>query len=262
MMYYLFEDNRDDALSKLFMAAYPEDVRNKFIYVGGSSKLFGKADELLNLGETVAVYMDMPPGNTDIRKIYEKLLKLSRKPENVGRMFLFPIICAEFYFIKSLMGSGHIIENDDVSICVNKLDFTKSSIYNDPVKSKRCTGFEPYCKLILLNYVDDCIKHSRNVDGSNARYGKYYEEPCLCSIPMCKCNKSISLIHKSIKLLMQYDCVPSGSVAKEKVSFDLEAVNKIRLKLVDAYNKFSDYYSSNNVHMKRNPNIKYRHIKA
>ena len=42
MIYYIFEDKRDDILTSLFREAYSKDVSDNFIYTNGNTNIYDK----------------------------------------------------------------------------------------------------------------------------------------------------------------------------------------------------------------------------
>lgn len=247
-MKYLFEDKHDDLLSILFRASYPNEVIDNFIYCNGNGEVIDTTNRILaNSEEMVACYLDAVPGNFHIRNIYKELRRISIK--NNYRVIVFPIICSEYYFIKSLIDYTNYFDtaNKDIKICINKGNFTESDIYRDPIKGKICRNFEKFCKIILMNATMDCIKHSRGEDGSNKQYGSYYSKDCLCSLNSIKC-KEMSLAEKSANLLSEYYCVPAGSIMTIKNMLNTVDMWKVHRKLVDEFNSFSDSYVLANVY--------------
>lgn len=232
-MIYIFEDNENADISVLFKEAYREYNRNlKFIYVMGNGRLYSEAKKQLELcnNEEVAVYMDMIPCNPDCAKIFRELSKLSRK--NNYRVIIMPIVCAEYYMIKSLEDKDFI--NDEHIKCINKEQHFKSDLLkNDNYAAKYCKNFEKYCKYILkFTSKRDCIK-PMNVDKKIR--GEYYRQDCLCSKPDNEC-KSLSLINKSLALLSQYQYVPALT---GRVTSDAWEIHR---KLVEEYNNFVTKY--------------------
>ena len=258
-MIYLFEDDKDELLSKLFLASYRDEALDRIKYCCGNAKLLDEAIGILrNTTENVACYLDSVPGNKQIIQIYKDLAQLSK--DNSYRVIVFPIVCSEYYFIKSLCNNTKYMEfNKDVSICINKGDFTKSDVFNDPVKGKICKNFEKYCKVILLNYVRDCINISRGYPIENEKYGAYYTEDCICKFGDSACRR-VTLIEKSIQLLSEYDCVPSGSIKSVKTPISNDGVWDIHRKLVDEFNSFNTFYK-NNVKMKNAQYAMMKYIK-
>ena len=242
-MLYLFEDDSRDILSKLYMEAYPEKMRRNFIYVRGNGELYKTAKNYLQYSD-IAVFIDMVPDNDTCREIYIDLVGLSKDKNIKNRLLIFPIVCSEFYMIKSLYKYTQYIDKHhaDVNICLNKGDYRKSSIYIH--KGKPCKSFEKYCKAVLIRHVTDCVKHtSRFDDGTtNEKYGLYYCEDCLCDKSSDTCEVK-GLKKKAIELLSVYDIVPSNSLAINKTCIDNDIIN-IHRKLVDDYNAMLAKYEA------------------
>lgn len=177
-MFYIFEDNEMDLLSRLFRASYSNETCNKFVYTSGVGTILRKINTYLDIDD-VAVFMDMLPDNVNCSYIYKRLRTISKTSKH--RLIIFPIVCSEYYMIKYLYDyTKYISSHKDVDICLNKGDYRKSSVY--AYKGKVCKNFESYCKVILRKYTINCIKHTRLVgDTENSMYGLYYTNDCKCS---------------------------------------------------------------------------------
>lgn len=66
--------------------------------------------------------------------------------------------------------------------------------------------------------------------------GKFY----ICDYDCMKCLNTYTLIEKSLRLLMEYPCVPSGSCGNEKNNLDLDKIKDIHKELITEFNRFSD----------------------
>lgn len=241
-MKYIFEDKADDVLSILFSNAYTQKAKNNFVYAGGNSEAVSAALSLVQ-NEDVSVYLDMIPGNTECARLY-KILSREVQLGLTHKLYVFPIVCSEFYFIKYLAGFTDVFKSfDNVNICLNKGDYRKSMLYANG--NKACKNFEKFCKYIIIHDVPDCIRHSRRLDNTynNGVYGKFCTEDCNCSNCSLSCF-GLSSIQKSLSLLMQYDAVPSGSLGVNKYGIIHSEVVKIHNKLVDEYTAFLNSYIS------------------
>lgn len=242
-MIYLFEDKKDDILSKLFRAGYTNT--SNFIYANGNSKLEKTACNILQTtSENVGIFIDMIPGNDSIHKIYYSLKRLGNKYPN--RVIILPLVCSEYYFIRSILDTNIIRLNRDVTLCTSRGLYFGADALNDPRSKVFCKNFEKFCKLILMRYVDDCVRHSTiKEDGSaNSLYGYYYTNNCHCNKSKTCC-KSISLEDKSFKFLSEFPCIPVGSNSKCKVNVSDQEMIQLRLKLINDYNKMVDLYKGN-----------------
>lgn len=71
MIHYVFEDEPDDILSKLFCKSYrAKFVENNFHYTCGNGNILKVVKNLLNNKDNkVAVFIDMIPGNKSCARI-------------------------------------------------------------------------------------------------------------------------------------------------------------------------------------------------
>lgn len=161
-MIFVFENKKDDLLSVLFRASYSNC---SFIYANGCGNLESCVeDNLSKSDDSILVFLDTIPDNKNTVNIYKNLRRLSRK--NDFRIVVMPIVCAEYYFIRSLRRE-YFIDDTGVDICINKMFWKNSALVSDSDR-KFVKNFEKYCKLILFKSVKDCIKHTRYEDNSNS----------------------------------------------------------------------------------------------
>lgn len=243
MVYYIFEDKRDDILTRLFREAYSKDVSDNFIYTNGNTNIYDKVLNLIQADSDsiVAIYMDVIPGNKECVKDYNRLMALIRA--NRHRAVLFPIVCLEWYMIEALCRYSKYIDiNNDVEIARSKGDYRQSKIYAQ--SNGKCRNFEKYCKFILKNYVKDCINTSKGPNGceSNKHHSLHYTENCKCSMHMDDCTEK-SLLRKSLELLSIFDCIPANVNYSIKESVSLIEAQQISDKLADEFNRWSDEYA-------------------
>lgn len=243
MIYYIFEDKRDDILTSLFREAYSKDVSDNFIYTNGNTNIYDKVLGLLRTDSecTVAVYMDVIPGNKECIKDYNRLMALIRN--NRHRAVLFPIVCLEWYMIEALCRYSKYIDiNNDVEIARSKGDYRQSKIYAQ--SNGKCKNFEKYCKFILKNYVKDCINTSKGPDGceSNKHHSLYYTKNCKCHMHMDDCTEK-PLLRKSLELLSIFDCIPANVNYSTKEPVSLMEAQHISDRLADEFNRWSDEYA-------------------
>lgn len=218
-MKVIFEDSKHKGTSKLFRYAYKND--DMFIYTDGNSSLIDKVTSLASSGETIAVYIDTVPGNKYIKKTYRRLRSLAINHKNI---FVFPIVCSEYYIVKAF-GDSNIA---DVNTCINKGNIFKTDSYIN--NTWTCRNFEKYCKFIMNNYMRSCFKDN------GKDIGKFY----ICSCDCIDCMNTFTLIEKSLRLLMEYPCVPSGSCGANKNTIADAELKNIHKRLVAEFNSFSD----------------------
>lgn len=125
-MIHVYEDNPDTLLSKLFLSAYPEEEQDKIQYSEGATKLISVAWKILqeNPSARVALYVDISPDNINTLHTYNRLATYAQG--YVGRLFVFPVLSAEYYFLKSV--SGLLEDTDDLRRCLMVLPWLDSSL--------------------------------------------------------------------------------------------------------------------------------------
>lgn len=253
-MIYIFEDHPNADISILFKSGYSTEIADKFIYSKGNGNLVNKAeDKLVNTTEQIVVFMDVIPGSKDCRTIYQRLCKLSK--DNSNRVIVLPIICAEYYMIKSIKNDNLFEDTQERDNCAQKQPHLLSQFMKDADKKRFCKNFEKYCKCILKYHVrKSCIKPYNTETNVN---GEYYRVDCICSDADDMCRQE-TLLQKAIDLLAEYPCIPKGSKAQNlKALSDKDAWDMHR-KLVDEHNAFSDKYKA----IDTNACNKYKHIKC
>lgn len=153
-MRYIFEDKKEDLISRFYRSAFREDFsENYFIYAGGAGNLEDKMMDTIQKykKEDILIFMDMPPGNREVRKIYIQLKALIKKEGYP--VLIIPIVCAEYYLINSLVELGVVPKNTNIKICTEIDLFKKSTLYENENERKRFNNFERYCKFILIKGV-------------------------------------------------------------------------------------------------------------
>ena len=251
MIHYIFEDEQDDILSILFRYSYDaEYCKRYFHYSRGNGNIIRMAESILNnnLGDKVAIFIDMIPGNESCSDLYKMLTRFTKRHLGEDRVLVFPVVCSEYYFIRSLAMYTNLLErNNDIEIALNKGNYTKSNIYLNSFNAKngknKCKNFEKFCKFILLNYLYNCARHSRGHGESiNEQYGLYYTKDCSCSD--CKYNcLGNSLETKSKQLLSMWDCIPGNSI-HDGIHISWQEAKLVINKLVDDYNSMCKKYDS------------------
>ena len=118
-MLFVFEDNKSKALSKLYCLGYPESVSKNFIFAGGSGNLEKKIRNNIDNTDFMIVFIDIVPDNElAISKFYD-LIELETK-EFFGKLFILPIVCAEYYFIKSVSSCCLLRNVSSVNLCISR----------------------------------------------------------------------------------------------------------------------------------------------
>ena len=256
-MIYIFEDHPEADISLLFKSAYNGKIANSFIYAKGNGDLVDKVRScLLNTADMIVVFMDTIPGNKDCYTIYRELGHISKKNNN--RVVVLPIICAEYYMIKSIQNEELFIDMDETNRCINKIPHITSKLMKYTDKARFCKNFEKYCKYILkYNTSKDCLKPYNKIDDIN---GEYYKESCTCEMSTSDCLQK-TLSEKAINLLVSYKYVPSGSIAVNVSDVTEADIWDIHRELVDEYNSFVDEYRLANTNSSENKYKKIGYIK-
>lgn len=236
-MIFVFEDLRNDLLSRLFISAYNEE---SFIYTEGAGNLVNTVSKLLlENSEPIVVYIDTIPDNRETVRVYNNLRVLSKK--NDFRVIVFPIVCAEYYFIKSLP-EYVFLSLSSVNKCKNKEFWGNSDLVESEADKKFVKNFEKYCKLILLKNVFDCVKHTRNSE----LYGYYYTKDCWCGLMKDAC-KPERLLNKSLNYVYQYPVYPSKNFKGSGKTISLDDAWLIHRTLVDEFNAMVNLYQKNDI---------------
>ena len=237
-MIYIFEDSRKSDISKLFMESYREDSINKFIYVDGNENIVDTVERELKEVEGIVVYLDMIPGNISCYEIYQKLKTISEC--NNFKVVVLTIVCAEYYFIRSVYNEKVLNDNDDVRNCINKVPYIKN-LFTDGDKNPlhRCKNFEKFCKAIIGS--ESFKGCTRPYNHTKRKFGQYYRKSCPCEKGEKFRCKEKSLEEKSFKLLCEYKYIPLNSCIN---SIHLSKPNtwEVHRKMVDEFNEFVDRY--------------------
>jgi len=252
-MKFIFEDDERDIISVFFRQAYPNEKSEEFIYARGNANIEDKIKyQLENTVEEIVVFLDMVPGNREIIKEYRRYSKISR--DNGYRVIILPIVCAEYYLIKSLKDTIAVESNIGVDICINKDVYFDSPLIQSEQDKVFCRNFEKYCKLILIKNMKYCASHSGKTICD--AYGAYYLEDCICRYSDDECRQNKDKIEKAVEFIREYPCVPNGSYDKKMKELSLQDVWSIHKMLVDEFNQMNDKYMETDV---ENAN-RYKHI--
>lgn len=234
-MIFVFEDDRSDVLCRIFHVGYSTIRANEFIYDEGNGNIKNTVVRLLTeTKEKIVVFLDMSPGNREIVNIYHYLKMLSRREE--WRLIVLPVMCREYYFIRSLINEPVFESRAGIEACVNKQPYFDSELIETDADRKFCRNFEKFCKLILIKNVIDCVRHSRNMEKSNRLYGYYYEKDCVCPERKPSCKEKL-LLEKSRSFLKEFPCVPDGSLFEDVVVCNAETIWMVHRRLVTEFNE-------------------------
>lgn len=212
MIYYLFEDKKESKLSSFIMEALAPDKEHAVDFVGGNTNLKSKSDEYLATGAQVYAFLDTVPGNPCIDAIYYDLLALQRDNSN---FMLIPIVCAEYYLLKSLelWQFGHV--TDDLFKCLNKdvyFDIAYAVKKKHTAYESKYYSFEQLCKKVISSHGNWCIRSKKSSSSPdkkdmNETIGLYYTKDCPCIKAKKSCG-TMSHLDKLHNLLRGYPCFP------------------------------------------------------
>lgn len=253
-MKIVFEDKRSSRLSRLFCAAYPDEIsKQKFIYSDGNGNLISKVIDNKGVAlydELVLVYIDMIPGNNYLYHLYTKLRRFSIK--NNYSIIILPLVCAEWYFICGFWNCGIFQDTTDIKLCLNKGYFRDSELYKK--YSKEIPNFENFCKKIIEKYGNECVAgcpkslrdfcdHDCKICDNYSKYNSFFISDCFCYNKKDIC-KEFELKNKSLHFISQYPCFFKNSFISSAKIVTKDEIWLLHRKLVKEYNEFVDYYSS------------------
>lgn len=249
-MKFVFED---DVLSKLFRSSLDEQVGKNIIYAKSSSNIETIIKPLLcDTDDAICIFMDLPPGNKELVSIYKNLSAICKLYSKTA--IIIPIICMEYYFIKSIANFNNLFTNHSiVTDCVDKRPFFNSELIITKEDKKYCKYFERYCKLILMKNVKDCIRTECN---GNPRYGFYYLKDCTYNNKEIYCRDN-SLVQKSQDFIKSFIFTRFSEYCD--ISYIDTYLQSLHNKAVDDYNELVDIFKE--ADRTGNPDVRYNHIK-
>lgn len=236
-MIYVFEDQRDDLLSILFRSGYCPDVGDAFVYSEGCGNLRNTAVKQLeeHPSEHILIFVDVVPDNRELVHLYNTLVRLYLKYDR--RILTLPVVCSEYYFIKSIAGTEVVTDQRGLAECEGLADWRNSALLETAQDRALCRNFEKYCKLFLLKNVKPCAKKTRGASEHNMAYGAYYQSPCLCTHKAADC-KQRAVQEKAFSYLKRWPCIPYNPLAVEGLqSVSIEGLIKLNRKLCVMHNE-------------------------
>lgn len=222
MIRFITEDRDDSPFVKLFNAAYPDKV---LYCAGANTKLVRLIRKLASEEYQFVVYLDMVPDNREVVEIYDSLYDLY-KEEHID-VVVFPIVCAEYAFIRSVIGVGATIYSPTGLDIILSKSLKYISLVRGGAASK---NFEKFCK----SFCERCLNKSCCAVESNKKglLQPYFADGCM----QCDgCSEQLTLAEKADLFLKQYPVVPCVS-ASSAGALSWDAVLNISYGLVDEYN--------------------------
>jgi len=223
-MKFLFEDNREDQLSQLFLYLYQDSpVLDDIIYTEGNAALSDFAEEFLRSGEKVVAFLDVLPGNVEIWRIYFDLCKLSATFNY--NLIVIPIVSAEHCFLKSVIGTALVKDVEALQSCVDLQPMYHPNVVSTEQDRKFCKTYEKYCKLVLRKCLYSCFKTKL-----------FTTRDCVII------EKVLTLEEKATNLLRHYPCFPPGSRAKDANLIYWDDIWDIHRKCIDNVNTLNNKF--------------------
>ena len=159
-----------------------------------------------------------------VAKLWKKLYFSGSLNLKCNRVIVMPIVCSEYYLVKSLVNQNMINVPE-----VEKIDQPSKIIdafITSDIDRKYCKNFEKMYKLVLKKYCNNCT--------NTAKENQLYYT-CDCECTDCTCRKT--LIEKSVELLQEYKGVPHGVYCAHIEELD---TYKLHIYLVDYYCSWVD----------------------
>lgn len=235
---YFFEDREGSALSDFFCVSY--ENRENIVFTSGSGNLLPCAAEHLKEPENIAfVYLDTVPNNPCTERIYNDLALLSKATGY--RCVVLPIVCVEYYFLKSLVGSDVIKDKYLVDLCISKRYYLNQSLLK-PHSPDSYNTFERFCKMLCEYSLYRCASIRRRGKLRSSHHYTVDRCPCTEKDPSC-IERDKSLLDKSIKFVSMFPYIPRGSAIRRRVASLKEAWYVHRL-AVKEFNSWSARYSA------------------
>lgn len=236
----LFEDSKEDVLSELYRAAYPIEVQQTFVYANGNGYIAGKAEELLKTSNRLLIFADTIADNESMRTLQERYATVVNRHKD-KEVFVFNIVCAEYYFIKAFQDifkkylGAAVIED---LLC--KRPYINSPLLVTEQDKKFAKTFEKYCKLVIKKMPKNCINTSSMFkDGciSNTMYGMFYKRDCLCEESDAECVPS-TVSEKSALYTGSYPCRVYLCTDQKKVKLTNDELVDLHRRLVNEHNQW------------------------
>lgn len=171
--------------------------------------------------------MDLVPSNKQIIRTFKKLKYFRGKFE---RFIVFPIICREYYYLRSIQDTQVVLDMPTVLHCLTCKDIETNPIMKNAKDREYCTSLERLCKRVIRRALRQCaMQFSKGIT--------YLNGDCQCESPEVDC-EYMSILEKEYRLLSSFDCVPTGSIfssLSKEISWG-ECI-EIHRRLVDNHNE-------------------------
>ena len=259
-MKYIFEDSKESPLSELFTYTFKKEVFDDIIFTDGNSNIVKYVENALKdyPDEILVVFLDLVPAHSGIWAIYDILSSISI--ENNYKVIVIPIVCFEYYFIKSVENDGLFYDKESLDICCNKKPFFNAPIIMSESHRRYCTTFERYCKAMFRRRLAMCIRSDEYLPNNSRQdyYNNYFYVDCNSSEGFYFC-KEKPLIEKSERYLKEFPCIPEGSSIDTMVEISNDEVWVLHRRLVDEFNEWVDILKE--AELDNSKKVLYRYIR-
>lgn len=273
---YMFEDEINSDITQLLRKAYSSDILENFIHCRGNSDLVKKLHVVLRNSNRVVVFMDVVPGNQGIYKAYNDLKLIMRKNTKAD-IILMPLVCAEYYLIKSL--KENVIDTGDIlyNKCINlstyfsvpevqqyraeTVKLTNTGVVDDVKFRRRFGTIEKLCKYVLATRTNHCVRDR-----------VFFSSDCLCENVGYRnyghCGTSLTMEQKAAEMLLEYPAFPEGMSGRDFNQLSSSEIWDIHRKCIDRVNKLCDILKADDCNNRLafedvdNIKSKYRHFEA
>jgi hypothetical protein len=165
-------------------------------FSSGNEYIARTVNKILEQGEKVYVFMDVPPNRDDIISAYDQLCMYY---DGNDRVRIFPIICIEEIVVQMLRNYNYLKTNKEIEdLIINMVD----NINPDGISEKHKTddyitsSLEHLYKFILTHVTDKCLWNSNQDNVS----GLFYRQSCTCDRKYCHINCTDGIDLKSERL--------------------------------------------------------------
>lgn len=186
-MIFIFEDKAESPLSKLYTDLYKDCNDLEIIYSNGNGGLYNRINERFReSSDYIVVFIDVVPDNIETIRLYRRLYRIFEYSQSTKRVFIMPIICAEYNYMLSL-DLELATDLNEVRNCIElSLDNYSSNFKN----------YEKYCKHVVKNCFDICVG-----DRSNFKYTEANCDSACCRFKNCR---EIKRVDKAVRLVTKY----------------------------------------------------------
>lgn len=239
MIYYISEDSDTSPFVKLFNAAYDTDI---LFGVGSNKELVRAARQFAQGDNQVVVYLDLVPDNPVLPAIYDRLLRLYLR-EHLD-VVVFPIVCAEYCFVKSIRElSGPFCSRIGLTEVLSKSAEYRDSSLAKEYASDRSANFERFCKLFCeVCLSQDCCSTYGSSDTVCGR--AYFSGKCSCQ----NCDTHLTMSEKAKLYLSQFLIVPGLPGSSCSVSWE-DVIERSR-DAIREYNTWAKSFNLNSFDLK------------